>query len=213
VYEVDPNTGVILSGAPILVNTTGVGPRNVTPALEGSTTNLMFNDLTTFTQGITSPYYATPNGGNQGFYFKYLYQYAGGGGVLTLANYSAKVFCTELGVSTNVGIALKKGFFRIASDLSGTGGSSWKNNSFDNEINNDTEINVFPNPIKNNISVSGLSLQQSAIIEIFDNTGRKVLSTNIHKDQAINIEYLSKGLYFYAIQANEQVYIGKLVKE
>lgn len=213
VYEVNPTTGIVLGGAPILVNVSGTGPRAVSQANPNSSTNILFNVKTTYSSNTVAPFYAVVNTTAKN-YFQNLYTYANGNSTgFTLASYKAKVFCTELSVVTPQGTALKKGFFGIATDgvLNG-GGATWKSIPSFNEEKK-SELVVYPNPANEQITITGISINETAQLQLFDNLGRKVMTTNIKNEEQIDIKQLTKGLYFYTIHMGEEVFNGKIIKE
>lgn len=67
-------------------------------------------------------------------------------------------------------------------------------------------IKVYPNPAKDQITISGI---ETSDIEIFDITGRLVLKQQITEDQQIDVSNLSKGMYF--IKNNQHTI--KFIKE
>lgn len=76
-----------------------------------------------------------------------------------------------------------------------------------------SEFGIYPNPATNQILIQGNFILPGTI-EMYDITGRKIFQSSIYNPQsAINISYLSKGIYIYEIRNGKQVQRGKLVKE
>lgn len=59
------------------------------------------------------------------------------------------------------------------------------------------EITLYPNPITNQFTVSGIS--SSAKISLFDLTGRKLLAQTIKQGEPVNVGDLPKGLYLWQV--------------
>ena len=90
-------------------------------------------------------------------------------------------------------------------------------------INPDRKVSVYPNPANGqvNINIAGESrVNKSTVFELYDLTGRMVLSTALNNTSphSINLSNMISGVYFYDIiirdksQAHEsEVYKGKLV--
>lgn len=71
-----------------------------------------------------------------------------------------------------------------------------------NQIEQDTKINVYPNPVNGIINVE---YDKEFIMEIFDLTGKKVLTSNLKQT---NISILKPATYIILIKSND----GKLLK-
>ncbi len=84
---------------------------------------------------------------------------------------------------------------------------SLSNNS--NEIKND-EIIAYPNPSNLTQGVSFTNIGQDALIEIFDATGKSVFVKIISELEKINFSK-SPGIYFYRIETNNRIVLGKLI--
>jgi hypothetical protein len=83
--------------------------------------------------------------------------------------------------------------------------------------NKDIEINVFPNPVKEELTISfeEYDTRTDAKLELYDTMGRLVYTQKWNYPyQTLNIAVLQSGIYFYSIHlGNKKVKIGKLVKE
>lgn len=85
--------------------------------------------------------------------------------------------------------------------------SNWGGLSLGNEQFNQNSISVYPNPARNVITISGLD--ESSPVEIFDATGRKVLS-QLQSDSGIEVSNLSSGLYLLVADQTRKI---KFIKE
>ncbi|MEZ4950707.1 MAG: T9SS type A sorting domain-containing protein [Saprospiraceae bacterium] len=96
--------------------------------------------------------------------------------------------------------------------------SEFKNFSLSNLLNTDkvvSEITIFPNPSEGTIyfNAENISLQLGDIdLQIIDLTGKLVSITSVSINQPIQLDKLSKGIYFYKL-TNEHTILtkGKLV--
>ena len=80
-----------------------------------------------------------------------------------------------------------------------------------NELN-ENEINIYPNPISNELTVNTANNEPSAII-IYDMLSRKLIQQTFSNTLIINTEFLSKGIYLYEIINKKGSVKGKVVKE
>lgn len=73
-------------------------------------------------------------------------------------------------------------------------------------------VNIYPNPANSFITVESSSTIISSIFRLIDITGKEVLSRQINSSYTqIDIQGLSKGIYFYQITNKKDYYSGKLV--
>lgn len=80
------------------------------------------------------------------------------------------------------------------------------------ENNNDVLVEIFPNPISNELIVKFNNNQLSEII-LYDISARKLLSKSFTNSVRINTEQLEKGLYLYEVRSrNGLCKKGKVVK-
>ena len=63
---------------------------------------------------------------------------------------------------------------------------------------NETKVKVYPNPATNSIQLTSLKQQEN--YTILDISGRKVLAGIVSENEAINIQQLSKGIYFIQLE-------------
>jgi CubicO group peptidase (beta-lactamase class C family) len=73
-----------------------------------------------------------------------------------------------------------------------------------------SEINVFPNPVNNQLNIFGFNKSNYAI-EIYNTIGQVQLSVN--NINTVDVSDLAKGIYFVKIQVENQSKIMKFVKE
>ncbi len=74
------------------------------------------------------------------------------------------------------------------------------------------EINIYPNPATNFITINVIESYKDALFELFNVNGKLVLSKNIHHNESINIGTLNKGLYIYKATNGQKIITGKLIK-
>ncbi len=75
------------------------------------------------------------------------------------------------------------------------------------------EIRVYPNPAKEYIVFDITNISSSAIVELFDLQGKKVLEQRLYDNNRVQINKLSKGLYLYSLHDSGNVYDGKVTVE
>ncbi|WP_284651762.1 S8 family serine peptidase [Flavobacterium terrisoli] len=71
---------------------------------------------------------------------------------------------------------------------------------------------VYPNPAAAIISVSFPNGFEEAHFSLYNNLGQMVLEKGIVSNQAIALENLTSGMYFYKIESNSLVQSGKIIK-
>jgi hypothetical protein len=64
------------------------------------------------------------------------------------------------------------------------------------EIDKKKEYELFPNPSSGIINVEGQITYSERFYRIFDTTGKLVISGISNSDSSINLNYISKGMYF-----------------
>lgn len=74
-------------------------------------------------------------------------------------------------------------------------------------------INVYPNPATEYIVFDIINISDSAIVEIFDNQGKKVLEKKLSSTGEISIRNMGKGLYLYRLNNSGNVYTGRIIIE
>lgn len=81
-----------------------------------------------------------------------------------------------------------------------------------NNIKNNIEINLFPNPVTNVLNVK-ISNSDKAEITLYDYTSRKLIQEIFRNFTTLNLEQLAKGIYFYEIHTKNGVTKkGKVIK-
>jgi hypothetical protein len=81
------------------------------------------------------------------------------------------------------------------------------------EENTNANFEFYPNPAANQITLKVDNQLLGSIYTICDNTGKSVLNGNILSEQSvIDLEYLSKGIYFLSIGENFERTV-KVIKE
>ena len=76
-----------------------------------------------------------------------------------------------------------------------------------------SNINVYPNPTVDVLSISLENTTNSADIKIFDVFGKEVISQNLINSNQIDVKSLITGTYIYVINENGVSYSGKIIKE
>jgi PKD repeat protein len=81
------------------------------------------------------------------------------------------------------------------------------------EENTNTNFEFYPNPTTHQITINVEKQLLGSVYIIYDNTGTAVLNGNILSEQSvIDLEYLSKGIYFLSIGENFERTV-KVIKE
>ena len=91
-------------------------------------------------------------------------------------------------------------------------GSSTNVNSYQKE----KDLNVYPNPTSNQITIEfPNSINTKSLIELYDLTGKKVLSVKqtIQHKTSIQLPHLPQGIYSLKVTANDNSYFEKVVIE
>ena len=109
--------------------------------------------------------------------------------------------CVEWGLTTNGLLRIKEP--SINSEL---------NPTLDPGIHNSI-ISVHPNPAKEFIVFDLTNILSSAIVELYDLQGKKVMEKKISGDKRVTIGNLPKGMYMYKLHNNGISYTGKLIFE
>ena len=73
------------------------------------------------------------------------------------------------------------------------------------------KISIFPNPVKNNVQISGL--KELSRFTIFDSTGKIVYSKDIFNNESINLSNLSTGTYLIRLTTKEGIVTSKISKK
>jgi hypothetical protein len=76
--------------------------------------------------------------------------------------------------------------------------------------NRDLEILVYPNPATDQITIDTGDLR-SATLELFDISGKHLISQTLSGRQLISVSHLQKGVYLYSIKSDQRVLQGKII--
>jgi hypothetical protein len=84
-----------------------------------------------------------------------------------------------------------------------------------NDIFNDNQIKIIPNPVKDIFYIEVPVSQSDYTFELFDNIGKRILEKkNIRtKKFSVDISNFDKGMYFYKLFSSEKLFTGKILKE
>jgi hypothetical protein len=88
-------------------------------------------------------------------------------------------------------------------------GQVWHFNLSSNDFAN-LKVNLYPNPAKKSITISGLN--EVATIEIYNSIGTKVLETKFTGETKLNVDFPS-GIYFAKINSENKTVIKKILIE
>lgn len=76
-----------------------------------------------------------------------------------------------------------------------------------NELNNENEIQIFPNPASDYINIQS---QENAVIQIYNSTGQIILTQKTNSSNAqIDVSVLPAGVYFVNLMDEEGLIVGK----
>ncbi|MBD3581430.1 poly(ethylene terephthalate) hydrolase family protein [Flavobacterium selenitireducens] len=73
-----------------------------------------------------------------------------------------------------------------------------------------TKTRLSPNPFSDIVTIS---MQGNGFLELFDSSGRKLMSRSIANADRLNLEFLARGIYFYRISANASRQSGKIIRK
>jgi hypothetical protein len=71
---------------------------------------------------------------------------------------------------------------------------------------------VYPNPVKDMISVSFPNGFETATVSLYNNLGQMILEKEITNNQPLSMETLASGMYYYKIKSNTLEQSGKIIK-
>ena len=80
-----------------------------------------------------------------------------------------------------------------------------------NELENELNLVIFPNPASNVIQISGIPLNENASFEVYSAIGEQLISGKLQNE--ISIADLATGMYFIRIHSNHQLATLSFVKE
>ena len=75
------------------------------------------------------------------------------------------------------------------------------------------KFSIYPNPVKDMVTISPSDENSMVKVIIFDLQGRKVLTKEILGKTQLSLETLAKGVYLIQLRKNGEVNSIKLVKE
>jgi hypothetical protein len=85
-----------------------------------------------------------------------------------------------------------------------------------NSYQKEKDLNVYPNPTSSQITIEfPNSINTKSLIELFDLTGKKVMSSKQTSQQKmiVNLPHLPQGIYSLKVTANDKVYFEKVAIE
>jgi hypothetical protein len=64
---------------------------------------------------------------------------------------------------------------------------------------------IYPNPSNDfiQLNVKGSNINETFLLEIFDNTGKKMASTSTQNDKRIPISFLENGIYTIVVKTKQ----------
>lgn len=74
-------------------------------------------------------------------------------------------------------------------------------------------VGLYPNPVSEYLNFSFKSNSNSAIFELYDVQGQKLISKEISNNEQLNLSQLDSGLYLYNVFIDGHMESGKLIKE
>ncbi|WP_055442650.1 M28 family peptidase [Lacinutrix himadriensis] len=78
----------------------------------------------------------------------------------------------------------------------------------------DSDILLYPNPVKTNLMVEIPAISDAVVLELYDITGKKILDkTSSGTKTVLDVSALSSGVYFLKIRTNNKYKISKIVKD
>ena len=82
-----------------------------------------------------------------------------------------------------------------------------------NDLRNETQIEIFPNPFTEKLTINSNNYEPSEIT-LYDLSSRKLLQQTFTNTTTINTEQLAKGMYLYTVRnRNGIVKNGKVIKQ
>ena len=70
---------------------------------------------------------------------------------------------------------------------------------------------VYPNPATNQVSFNIDALADQFTVEFYNIQGKLVMSKISENNRPVSIESLNKGLYFYRLSENQNLFTGKIM--
>ncbi len=74
-------------------------------------------------------------------------------------------------------------------------------------------ISIYPNPVSSSFTVNFSNSANTAVIELYNATGNKLMSKEIGSGESVDIDNYTSGIYFYTLTVNGKTQNGKLLKK
>jgi hypothetical protein len=81
------------------------------------------------------------------------------------------------------------------------------------EVELEAPIEIYPNPVSDFLSFRLEKYRGELSFELYDMTGRRVMSSEVSMRETVNMEQLSRGVYLYQIAVEGKIKRGKLIKK
>jgi hypothetical protein len=81
------------------------------------------------------------------------------------------------------------------------------------ETTTQSGIVLYPNPVKDAISITMQDNTSQVTFMLYDIQGRQLVQQDIHTENTVSVAHLSSGMYIYTILTEEKRITGKIVKE
>lgn len=78
-------------------------------------------------------------------------------------------------------------------------------------VGQDEEVNIYPNPTKGSVFISGDS--QDRVVKLTNFTGKVILEKNLSYSNLLDLSGLPEGVYFIEIQTGSKIVVKRVVKE
>jgi surface polysaccharide O-acyltransferase-like enzyme len=72
-------------------------------------------------------------------------------------------------------------------------------------------IAIFPNPATDNINIVLPENVHQAVFILYDMQGKVLIRREINSQDAVSVDGLATGIYFYNVRTEKEKYTGKLV--
>ena len=83
-----------------------------------------------------------------------------------------------------------------------------------NSFNENLQLNIYPNPANDNITIEFTAQRKDAIISIYDIEGELLLQTVSQEIKSkIDISILAKGIYYVEVRTEKGITVKKFIKE
>lgn len=81
------------------------------------------------------------------------------------------------------------------------------------EINSEENLRIYPNPADNYFRVQLPDQNAPAQLELYNLSGKKMLSANIYQGVPVDLSYFTSGIYTYRIIQHKNLFTGRIVKK